>query len=259
MVKIIKSGVKKGFSLVEISIVMSIIGLLIGGVLAGQSLLNNQRRNAINTKANTLRTAYAQFKLKYSFAPGDHPTATQIWGRADGGSPVTNNCNNSETDIANLSGTCNGDGNGIITYPEDARAWQQLMHAGLIQGAYNGIPSYPPAIGASYPSSEASKYAFYQFFSNPYDDYCLDYTNVSSAQYNDLLYYGTFDGSCSVFGGGPALSPEDAYVLDRKIDDGIPYSGKVVTLESGSQANCVAGGQYNVSHDGDVCGLIYLK
>lgn len=259
MVKVIKSSVRKGFSLVEISIVMSIVGLLVGGVLAGQSLLNNQRRNAINTKANNLRIAYAQFKLKYAYAPGDLPTATQIWGRADGGSPITNNCNSPYDDVANLAGTCNGDGNGHVQSPEDTRAWQQLMHAGLIQGAYNGIPSYPPAIGASYPSSEANKNAFYQFFSNPYDDYCLDYTSVTSEHYNDLLYYGTFDGSCSVFGGGPALSPEDAYVLDRKIDDGIPYRGKIVTLEASAQTNCVAGGEYNVSLDSVVCGLIYLK
>lgn len=114
MGRIIKDGVKKGFSLVELSIVMSIIGLLVGGVLAGQSLINGQRKNAVISKMNSLRVAYNQFKIKYGYPAGDLPTATQIWGRADNGTPVTSNCASPSSDNANPKGTCNGNGNGRI-------------------------------------------------------------------------------------------------------------------------------------------------
>lgn len=48
---------KKGFSLVELSIVLIIVALLIAGVISGKSLINNSKMNLINSEFNTLKVA----------------------------------------------------------------------------------------------------------------------------------------------------------------------------------------------------------
>ncbi len=71
-----KEQVQRGFTLVEIAIVLVIIGLLIGGVLRGQELLNSARINSITSQQSSIQTAYYGFVDRYKMMPGDL-TATQ--------------------------------------------------------------------------------------------------------------------------------------------------------------------------------------
>jgi len=71
-----KKQVQRGFTLVEIAIVLVIIGLLIGGVLRGQELLNSARINSISSQQSSISTAYYGFIDRYKMMPGDL-TATQ--------------------------------------------------------------------------------------------------------------------------------------------------------------------------------------
>ena len=52
-----KKNNKKGFSLVELSIVLIIVALLVSGVISGRSLINNSRVNLINSEYTTLKIA----------------------------------------------------------------------------------------------------------------------------------------------------------------------------------------------------------
>lgn len=52
---------KKGFSLVELSIVLIIVALLIAGVISGKSLINNSKMNVINSEVNTLKIALRSY------------------------------------------------------------------------------------------------------------------------------------------------------------------------------------------------------
>ena len=60
-----------GFTLVEIAIVMVIIGLLIGGVLKGQAMIENARVKRVVKQADELRAAVMTFFDRYGVWPGD--------------------------------------------------------------------------------------------------------------------------------------------------------------------------------------------
>jgi prepilin-type N-terminal cleavage/methylation domain-containing protein len=66
-----KKAAQRGFTLVEIAIVLMIIGLLIGGILRGQELITSARvRNIIDQKS-AIQTAQIGFMDRYHMVPGD--------------------------------------------------------------------------------------------------------------------------------------------------------------------------------------------
>ncbi len=69
---------QNGFTLVEIAIVLVVIGLLLGGVLKGQELLENGRiRKALND-FNTIAAATFTYQDRYRELPGDDDQATRF-------------------------------------------------------------------------------------------------------------------------------------------------------------------------------------
>jgi prepilin-type N-terminal cleavage/methylation domain-containing protein len=113
---------QKGFTLVEIAIVMVIIGLLLGGVLKGQQMIANAKIKSLVNHAQGLSAAIYAYQDRYKALPGDDPKATTNLPGASGG-----------CDVGVLG---NGSGDGYIY--EWARANQDLACAGLITGTYNG-------------------------------------------------------------------------------------------------------------------------
>lgn len=102
-----------GFTLVEMAIVLVIIGLLLGGIMQGQSLIRAANVRDLITTATDLSAAVSAFKERYQMLPGDHPTAT--------------------ADIAGAVG--NGNGNGVISAAESTNVPSHLIAAGFIKGA----------------------------------------------------------------------------------------------------------------------------
>lgn len=227
---------RHGFSLVELAIVLVIIGLLAGGILAGQSMLTASRHNRILVDANTYRTALSQFQVTYAYPPGDFPTATKVWGRADGDANIDANCGNPRSDASVGSPTCNGNGNGVIdiadgTWSESFRAWQQLSAAELIQGSYTGVWSSAVDMihstpGLNIPAGPLAKSGF-TWNSNIYEQaYTL--TNYFEGDYRNALFFGKEVVASWVRGG--ALKARDANKLDDKADDSKPGSGAIRTF-----------------------------
>ena len=112
-----------GFTLVEIAIVMVIIGLLIGGVLKGQAMIQNAKVKRVVNQANELRAAIMSFYDKYGVYPGDENVAAIPSGGAD----------------------TEGDGDGQIETAgtEDHGMFMDLQLSGLISGSYDGISGMP--------------------------------------------------------------------------------------------------------------------
>ena len=129
---------ERAFSLVELSIVLVILGLLVGGVLSGQSLIRSSELRSVVTQHDQFLTATRSFRDKYFGLPGDITNATLIWGAQ----AVPASC---ATTASTGKATCNGDGDGFILYAntgatsqENFRFWQQLANAGFISGSFSG-------------------------------------------------------------------------------------------------------------------------
>lgn len=67
---------QSGFTLVELAIALVIVGLLLGGVLKGQELLENARISATLTQTKSIESASILFKDTYGYLPGDMLNAT---------------------------------------------------------------------------------------------------------------------------------------------------------------------------------------
>ena len=67
---------QSGFTLIEIAIVLLIIGLLLGGVMKGQALINSARVRAIANDLSGIEAAWVSFRDRYRSLPGDFPRAS---------------------------------------------------------------------------------------------------------------------------------------------------------------------------------------
>jgi len=217
---------KRGFSLVELSIVLVILGLLVGGILAGKSLIRASELRSITTQFDQFATAHRAFRDKYFGVPGDITNATQFWGAAD---PTPANCYPAMVAGTTGTKTCNGDGNG---YPDqiamakgDERAlyWQHLSNAGLIAGSYSGV-------------GRTAAFCCYAIPANsPRGRLSTSLWNVyGAATLGPISLYYTFGAQTPAFGDMPAYSnygailrAEELWNIDKKIDDGMPNTGKV--------------------------------
>ncbi len=113
---------QKGFTLIEIAIVLVIIGLLLGGVLKGQELINTARVRALNNTVDGITAAWFSFQDRYRAFPGDYSQA----GDNLPGLPT--------------GAASGGDGNGIVSSAsEGALVWVHLQAAGYITGSYTDI------------------------------------------------------------------------------------------------------------------------
>ncbi len=218
---------KRGFSLVELSIVLVILGLLTGGILAGQSLIHAAELRSVSTEYQRYVAATQAFRDKYFQLPGDMNNAAKFWGAADGaGEGNTVACFSTTTNDAR---TCNGNGNGRIgdgsNSDESLRFWQQLASAGLIEGQYSGIRGTPAAntiiMGTNVPRSKLGSSSYW--FPQTEGTHTSFGGRIDSAvPYNNTLFFGGWTGT---YRGN--LKPEDAWNIDTKMDDGKPGQGKI--------------------------------
>ena len=119
-----------GFTLVEIAIVLVIIGLLLGGVLKGQELINQAKIKNLANDFNGLSAAVYGYQDRFKKLPGDDNAASSRWsGSADGnGNGVLEGCYNGDSSCT--AGVSSG---GVTS--ESLRFWQHLRLAGFVGGA----------------------------------------------------------------------------------------------------------------------------
>jgi prepilin-type N-terminal cleavage/methylation domain-containing protein len=117
-------GNQAGFTLVEIAIVMVIIGLLIGGVLKGQAMINSAKVKRVVKQADEFRAMTMAFYDKYGVYPGDENVANVPPGDA-----------------------VNGNGSGQMEFAERFDFFNDLMEAKLIAGSFTGANVATHAFG----------------------------------------------------------------------------------------------------------------
>lgn len=258
----------KGFTLIELSIVLAIIALIIGGVILGTSLIRSSELREVIGEYDHYIKSIKEFSDKYQALPGDMSNAESIWG-SDSTCPTT------ATNTTPKTATCNGDGNGRIgssstagvldtTYAyEWFRAWQQLANSGLIQGGFTGVKESATngdaGIGLNVPQSklrERAGWTLYYFLLTATD------TSLWGDNYGHVFSFG---GDTSSVTNNPVLSPSDALTIDQKIDDGLPGRGIIRARRTAAEPNCTTGdttqsaATYNTTYSsGTACSLLFI-
>lgn len=221
---------QRGFSLVELSIVLVILGLLTGGILAGQSLIRASELRSVSTEYGKYVTAIQTFRDKYFSIPGDFKDATRFWGRQS----ATADCVTNSSASANPSGACDGNASGQINIAasasqasEELQSWRHLALAGLIEGTYTGIAGAGAAadhvIGTNAPRSKLSQAGW--AIRTGGDPYAGD-ANAYAVGYGNMFDFG--GQMATTYPMMPVLKPEEAWNIDTKMDDGKPAQGKVI-------------------------------
>ena len=193
---------RKGFTLIELSIVLVVIGLVIGGILAGVDMVRSAELRKVIAETTAYKTAIYTFENKYGGLPGDIINATTFFPTAT-----------------------NGNGNGHIDYlggvvGEEYYAWQQLALAGLIEGTYTGATM-------SLPQSKLA---------NGY--YRVSYQTGVYTTNGNMISLNSYNTATSL-ADGPILSPKNVYSLDLKSDDGLAASGKIMGFNQQGVPGCV--------------------
>ncbi len=237
---------KRGFSLVELSIVLVILGLLVGGILAGQSLIRASELRSVSTDFNKYQTAIHAFRDKYFGLPGDLRNAFSFWGTLAG-------CTNAW--VKDSAAGCNGNGDSQIAisgYGEEFRAWQHLALAGLIEGSYTGLHTGAEGvIGTNVPASKIGG-GFSIGYWNP-NNY-IGWPATTSRNYLHIGRFFTSELPISAI-----LRPEEAWNLDTKLDDGKPATGRIIGGNGFGSVGCLTGAgttsEYAISVTTLICGL----
>ncbi len=214
----------RGFSLVELSIVLVILGLLVGGVLSGQALIRASELRKITTAHDKYRAAIFTFRDKYFALPSDMTNATSFWGAK----AATSCTNNAGAAVNSADGTCDGNGDGLIfngsgSGSETYRVWEQLSLAGLIEGAYRysqtSTLSETQATGVEFPAVGVGRGGARLGYVGPGGGGATDI----HGSIGHFIKFGA-EGTTSGLVGG-IIRPDEAYSIDTKIDDGRPGTG----------------------------------
>ncbi len=119
---------QRGFTLVEIAVVLVIIGLLLGAILQGTELIDNSRIKKASADISGVSAAYISYQDRYKRIPGDDGPLATLTARGGDWANVTQFGNNNGALVANLNNTWNGGG-------EHDNFWQHLKAAGYIPGS----------------------------------------------------------------------------------------------------------------------------
>lgn len=178
---------QQGFTLVEIAIVLVIVGLLLGGVLKGQSLIQGAKVSNTVKQIQGLQTAVLGFQDRYQALPGNLTNAANIVGNG----------------AANCTWDCN-DGD-IRPWRNSSLALNHMQAAGLYSGnaPAGEVNAEPNATNAP---------------TNPWGGAMFVATWTE---------YGSTGARPAVTGiyTGESIPSAVLAEIDRKVDDGLPLTG----------------------------------
>jgi len=265
----------RGFTLIEMAIVLVVIGMIVGGITVGKTMLRQSQINSVMMDAQRYISAAVTFQQKYGSLPGDMANATSYWGSMTSSGLTCPPAANSGP--ASGTQTCNGDGNGCIycygysnavSEAEPLYFWQHLANAQLIQGNYTGIGLTTYNIGINIPASRLHGLGIgitqMGVLANG-AAYASD--TVFAGNYGHVMTLGAYQSYNSPVPAAAIMTTSEAQSFDSKYDDGAPATGNVLTWQNGSAdaPNCAsstnpATAVYNTgsSYPGPQCSLILI-
>lgn len=215
---------QRGFTLIEMSIVLAIIGLIIGGVLKGQELLNNARLKMQVSQIDQVKAAVNTFQDEYNALPGDYTGNQTNLGEAGASVGKGYGIINSST-TTNIQDATDISGNAAAYH-----AWLDLAAANLIGGTqFVGGTTIATATAAQLPGKLNSSFLYLATFTP--DESSPTQTAVM------VRIQGNATGA-----GKAALRAQDAASIDQKYDDGNPSTGSIISSATTATPNCVTAG-----------------
>jgi prepilin-type N-terminal cleavage/methylation domain-containing protein len=214
----------RGFTLVELSIVIIIIGFLIAGVTAGKSLINAAQLSSIISDYQQFQLAYTGFVDRYRAVPGDMINATSYW-------PNDGTC-------GETASNCNGNGDGLITYggSEMHSFWKELSLSGLISapiavvpdtytGQELGVNIYQSKLSNAGYSIASDRISHYVNFEHAWSKFGENVNAIFLAQADTNANASGQWGSATSYSvpefDYAVLDVESTFNIDQKIDDAV--------------------------------------
>ncbi len=220
-----KNKNNKAFTIIELVIVLVIVALIISGIIGGQYLIEVSKLQTLSKEISQYAALHTRFQEQYKQLPGDMDNAFTIWGTA----------------CADTSARCNGDGN--ITYNsqvETYKAWKHFQLSKILDTTFSAINADSHTdceIGTRYPKISINGLSF--SFENPNSQVEARTTSNNDTR-NSIMRISSIALNCSITGDG-LLTGEQAKFIDEKIDDGLAYSGKIITSQQDSDCTNSSG------------------
>lgn len=226
----------QGFTLIELSIVLVIIGLIVGGVLVGRDLMAAAAVRAQISQMDAIQQATNTFRAKYGYLPGDirEPEASQFGFVARGAYAGQGDGNGI---IQGVSTNSAGNNSGMkVTGGEPVMVWVDLSYAKLIPGSFTAASPLQQA-PTNYCLNSSCYGSYYPPATIGGNNYIYVWNGGQSgdvAALSDKVNYFGMMNVMAISGyalnGMPGLTVKQAYSIDAKIDDGLPQSGRTLAL-----------------------------
>lgn len=244
----IKAKNQRGFTLLELSMVLAIAGLVIAGVASGVVFMKNARLNNVIADVKRFTKAMEDFQDIYQSLPGDIsnvtvlPDPSSTTNRLFGGN---GDGNIDTTTVLNTRAIPNENTN------ESLQFWQHLVQAKVLQGNFNGqlTSQFTPTNGSMVGGVPAGSFdgSGYNVASDPVLGIVIEFAGFSSTANNLAI-----------------LLPKEASSIDQKLDDGFPATGIVRGVAGAGTAagSCFTGvgmaSKYTLSVTTPTCRLQFL-
>lgn len=207
-------AVNRGYTLIEMAIVLIIIGLLMGGIFKGQELIASARAKALAAEIRAVPLMVYAYQDRFRSFPGDE-TAAQSQA-AFGATAVA--CQSGAAGCQPGNGRLDGEWNATSAAAESWLFWQAVRFANLASGSANPAdPGYAPRNATGGLLGVESG---------------LDASGLAAPFIAGMRgsYYVCSDG----------IDGREAGRIDQALDDGLPATGTVRAVLSGSPRGTAA-------------------
>jgi prepilin-type N-terminal cleavage/methylation domain-containing protein len=201
----------RGFTLIELSIVLVIIGLIIGGVLTGQQIIQNARATNVINALQSYQAQFQTYTQNYGFMPGDDSGAAARF---------------TSSSLSGNTSVGNGNGNGVIQVGEELLVWAHLRAAGLVKNQVDKANSSTTAVRPPNPFN-----GVYNFqngaFTNGFTTTVLCMNNVpaqAAITIDTKLDDGESNAGAIMASDDNAMPPRDASAVASQYVDGSLYT-----------------------------------